>query len=224
MQLPRRLHPPSSLPMTASSSRPHPRPALHGSGCWRRRPAAAGGHHRLLSPPAAYITSRRQSWLACGAAGACWHGRSWLGRPDLCGPRRFGRHFPSPLGSLPCPALLSLPYPLRSRAPYYADPDTNGFKGRGGGGGKKKRKKAAAAGFVDVYGQGVRGGRPSPALTRLPRKVACTCRPGCLAACLAHVCSWTPPVALVHLPCRSLDLGLPSSSSTCLPAAQHTCG
>jgi hypothetical protein len=51
------------------------------------------------------------------------------------------------------------------RAPYFADPDSQGFKGRsaGGGGGKKKRKKAAAAaaGFVDVYGQGVSWGLPA---------------------------------------------------------------
>ena len=44
------------------------------------------------------------------------------------------------------------------RAPYFADPDSEGWSGRRSGGGKKKRKKAAAgaAGFVDIYGQGVR--------------------------------------------------------------------
>ena len=60
---------------------------------------------------------------------------------------------------LPVRCLLHVPLRVSCRAPYFADPDSQGFKGRsaGGGGGKKKRKKAAAAaaGFVDVYGQGV---------------------------------------------------------------------
>lgn len=62
-----------------------------------------------------------------------------------------------------------LPHPP-SRAPYFADPDSEGWSGRRPGGGKKKRKKAAGlAGYVDVYGQGVR---------KLKGAVQCTVKGG----------------------------------------------
>lgn len=80
-----------------------------------------------------------------------------------------------------CPLAVAIDCGAACRAPYYSGPDTNGFKGRGGGGGgKKKRKKAAAAaaaaaGFVDVYGKGVRT-QPHVEAQHL---LQMSCRPSC---------------------------------------------
>lgn len=78
-------------------------------------------------------------------------------RERLLAPRAANGRWAVPLC---CSNAAFRQYPIEllhpwCRAPYYAEPDTNGFRGRGGCGKKKKKKKGVAAGFVDVYGKGV---------------------------------------------------------------------